>query len=108
MDSLEIRFLFGFLTCSYTMMRKCWEMDPKDRPTFKELHTNTSQYMERIAGYLEIQFNPFAGRGTVQSPVVDERETEEEKGGFDAEVKIKVTPASVIIAPHAAFADISD
>ena len=90
------------------MMRKCWEMDPKDRPTFKELHTNTSQYMERIAGYLEIQFNPFAGRGLVQSPVVDERETEEEKGGFDAEVKIKVTPASVIIAPHAAFADISD
>ena len=42
------------------MMWKCWETSPDDRPTFKELHKNTSKYIEHIAGYLEMGFNPFA------------------------------------------------
>ena len=41
-------------------MTKCWQYDPADRPTFKDLYTNTSSYITRIAGYLEItDFNPF-------------------------------------------------
>ena len=43
------------------MMLKCWEKLPDNRPTFKELYTNTSKYTERIAGYLEVEFNPFTG-----------------------------------------------
>ena len=46
---------------SYGMMRKCWEKAPDDRPTFKELYTDISKYIECIAGYLEMGFNPFAG-----------------------------------------------
>ena len=46
---------------SYAMMKKCWETVPDDRPTFKELRKNTSKYIEHIAGYLEMGFNPFAG-----------------------------------------------
>ena len=42
------------------MMKKCWEIMPEDRPTFKELRKNTSKYLEHIAGYLEMGFNPFA------------------------------------------------
>ena len=41
------------------MMKKCWEMAPQNRPTFKELHSSISKYIESIAGYLELGFNPF-------------------------------------------------
>ena len=44
------------------MMTKCWEVDPQNRPSFKELHSNISKYIERIAGYLELGFNPFLTR----------------------------------------------
>ena len=47
------------------MMKKCWETMPNDRPTFKELRKNTSKYIEHIAGYLEMGFNPFAGGASV-------------------------------------------
>ena len=43
----------------YAIMKKCWEMEPDNRPSFKELHTTTSQYIEQIAGYLDLGFNPF-------------------------------------------------
>ena len=43
------------------MMMKCWETVPDDRPTFKELCIHASKYIEHIAGYLEMGFNPFAG-----------------------------------------------
>ena len=38
---------------------QCWKMSPEDRPTFKELCSSVSKFIERIAGYLEIGFNPF-------------------------------------------------
>ena len=47
--------------CSYKMMVQCWEAMPDERPSFKILYKNTSKYIEGIAGYLEIGFNPFAG-----------------------------------------------
>ena len=60
---------------SYEMMMQCWKMSPEDRPTFKELCTSVSKFIERIAGYLEIGFNPFtAAAGGVGS--------EENKGKF--------------------------
>ena len=43
------------------MMRKCWEKAPNDRPTFKELYSSISKYIEHIAGYLDMGFNPFSG-----------------------------------------------
>ena len=32
-----------------------------DRPTFKELSSSLSKYIEAIAGYLEVTYNPFHG-----------------------------------------------
>ena len=53
-----------YLLCvRYGMMRKCWEMSPENRPSFKELTRTISKYIERIAGYLEIGFNPFTVGG---------------------------------------------
>ena len=81
-----------FVLYSYAMMRKCWETSPDDRPTFKELYSNTSKYIERIAGYLEMGFNPFAGDGERVKSAVEEKEEE-----AMSEVAIQVIPASV---PH--------
>ena len=33
-----------------------------DRPPFMELYRSTSKYIEHIAGYLELGYNPFAGK----------------------------------------------
>ena len=58
-------------------------MVPDDRPSFKDLYTNVSKYIEHIAGYLEIEFNPFAGTEMVKT-TTEEREKEEgvlESGG---------------------------
>ena len=50
------------------MMKECWETIPDTRPSFKQLYSNISKYIERIAGYLEIGFNPFAeDEGTNES-----------------------------------------
>ena len=45
----------------YAVMKKCWELAADDRPTFKEVNKQISKYIEHMAGYLEISFNPFAG-----------------------------------------------
>ena len=50
------------------MMLQCWELSPDKRPTFKTLYMDTSKFIEEIAGYLELGFNPF----------VEQRSTAEE------------------------------
>ena len=79
-----------FMVCcfyaSYVMMRKCWEMAASDRPTFKELYSNISKYIERIAGYLDLGFNPFTSKKQVD---------DDEERGFDSPVTIQVIPASL-------------
>ena len=40
-------------------MLQCWEYEPEKRPTFTELYAKTASYVERMAGYLELNFcNP--------------------------------------------------
>ena len=38
---------------------KCWSKLPDERPPFSEIVTTVSNYTECIAGYLDINFNPF-------------------------------------------------
>ena len=48
------------------MMRKCWESEPRDRPTFRKIYSNISQYIAQLADYLHLAIgsNPFSeGRG---------------------------------------------
>ena len=58
-------------------------MVPDNRPSFKELYINTSHYIQRIAGYLELGFNPFAGVENVKSTVNEKQMEDEEKGISD-------------------------
>ena len=63
----------------FTMMRKCWDMEPDKRPSFKELHTITSKYIEQIAGYLDLGFNPFTEENVIPQ-VNDEDEAVQSEG----------------------------
>ena len=38
-------------------MKRCREIVPVDRPTFRQLHIHTSRHIEHIAGYFEIGYN---------------------------------------------------
>ena len=51
-------------------------MEPEKRPTFSELYANTTKYIEKIAGYLDLGFNPFPGVGGGETINVEEREEE--------------------------------
>ena len=62
------------------MMKKCWEMVPEDRPSFKKLYKSTSKYIERTTGYLEVGYNPFSvekGKSTAEEKENEKSEKEE-------------------------------
>ena len=62
-----------FQHCSYEIMMQCWKMSPEDRPTFEEICSSVSKIIERVAGYLEIGFNPFTGGGAVEGGADEEK-----------------------------------
>ena len=70
-------------------------MSPRKRPTFQELHSSISKYIERIAGYLQMGFNPFAG-GMRRQVTVGGGGRERELGGAEEYgLQVQVTPPSV-------------
>ena len=76
-------------------MIKCWEFEPQNRPSFQELHKNTSSYIARIAGYLEVSYNPFEGAGGNTLQGKEEEEEEEEESLPDPGIAIEVHPPSL-------------
>ena len=66
------------------MMNQCWQMAPENRPTFKEMYSTISAYIEHEADYLQLGLNPFAG-----SFAGGMEESEVEDDGEDGEVEVK-------------------
>ena len=55
-------------------MVKCWAFEPSCRPTFSDIYGYLSNYLEKFAGYLEMNFNPFENKYYNKlAPKVDER-----------------------------------
>lgn len=53
----------------FDLMMQCWEYEPERRPTFTELYAKTASYVERLAGYLELNFcnpNPLVSTTTTK------------------------------------------
>lgn len=75
-------------------MIKCWEYEPDDRPSFKELHNSISGYVKMIAGYLDMSFCPTEGeeRNTAKEK---EEEEEEEEAMFEQGRVIQAYPPSL-------------
>ena len=67
---------------------QCWEKAPESRPTFKELYSNISKYIERVAGYLDIGFNPFTagGGGGEEGEGEEEADINEEEEDMEVDV----------------------
>ena len=76
--SLTPSLTCGYILHSYEMMMQCWKMSAEDRPTFKEICSSVSKFIERIAGYLEIGFNPFTAAecGVGEGEVIEEEKSE--------------------------------
>ena len=75
LSSLEI--VASSFILSYHIMRQCWQTVPEDRPKFSELYVIISKFIEHIAGYLQVGYNPFKQVG--KKKAVEEGESEEDE-----------------------------
>ena len=57
-------------------MRNCWEMAPEERPTSRRLCLSISKFIEHMADYMQMEYNPFTV-GRVEEE--EEQESGEEK-----------------------------
>ena len=48
------------LYCRYDIMKKCWQEEPEQRPTFSELVTVISTSLEGMSVYLDLTTQPLA------------------------------------------------
>ena len=73
-----------FIICSqyrYSIMLKCWNSDPNERPSFSALVNSISGFAEKTAGYLDVSnYNPFEANVSTATPGAENRDdqTEEE------------------------------
>ena len=84
--TVTVALLWNNYARRYGVMKRCWDILPVNRPTFRQLHIHTSRFVERIAGYLEVGYNPFAVGGEKGSvPKNDEAGENESQCGFEDE-----------------------
>ena len=74
---------------SYHIMRQCWQTVPDDRPPFSELCVTISKFIEHIAGYLQVGYNPFTQAGRKKAVEEGESEKGEEEEENEKEEKEK-------------------
>ena len=70
-------------------MMSCWKKQSSDRPSFSDVVTTISNYTEAIAGYLDINFNPFE---STHNPPDSEAATNGKKKSKSPKGSPKVSP----------------
>ena len=81
-------------------MLKCWNSDPKGRPSFSALLNSISGFAEKTAGYLDVSnFNPFEANVTATP---DEESCDDQtKEEHDANIGVPLDNPPVEINVHA-------
>ena len=46
--------MMSIILYSFSIMVKCWTLNPEDRPSFRELISDIDKMLQRAAGYLEL------------------------------------------------------
>ena len=62
MNKVTVALLYSMITFkhypvqshSFSVMVKCWALDPNDRPNFEKLATSMGKLLQAAAGYLEL------------------------------------------------------
>ena len=80
-------------------MQQCWELEPKDRPSFSDLVSSLSQSLEAMAGYMDVgAFGQLQVHSAAESKPGDGEKPEdhrpsekESKGDEVVEVKFEET-----------------
>ena len=79
-------------------MLQCWELEPKDRPSFSDLVSSLSQSLEAMAGYMdvgafgEMQVQPLQSECGDNSQKPEEHDSSEEERRAD-ETKLELFSA---------------
>jgi len=67
-------YILEFL-CRFQIMKKCWESDSADRPTFSELVTSIDQHVEYLTGYVNLNI---PGKGNEAEASTQQKDEEHE------------------------------
>ena len=62
-------------------MKACWEMAPEERPTFKQLYLKISKFIEHMADYMQMGYNPFTVERIEGKEEEEEDDEEKEESG---------------------------
>ena len=72
-------------------MLKCWNSDPKERPSFSALVNSITGFAEKTAGYLDVSnYNPFEANVTTGGENCDNQT--EDKHDNNADVPLDNPP----------------
>ena len=78
-------------------MFKCWNSDPKERPSFSALVNSISGLAEKTAGYLDVSnYNPFEANVSTATTGGENRDVQTEEK-CDTNVGVPLDDAQVVI-----------
>ena len=89
-----------FATCwfhRYSIMLKCWNSDPNERPPFSALLNSISGFAEKTAGYLDVSnYNPFEPNVPTATPGAESCDDQtEEEGDNNTGVSLDNPPVEI-------------
>ena len=77
-------------------MQRCWQLDPKSRPSFSDLVSSLSQSLEAIAGYMDVgAFGQLQVHESALESAPEETEEQRKESKADEVVEVKFKETSM-------------